>query len=120
MSSRSHETKASFFLTPHLDRSSWYESQKAMTLLDAICGLDALDAEYTLYVAEPWTSELAAHLSAEPESGRLPSEAERLGCTYFLEVFIARNSSTDGGRIWPWNPRCQSCLRLIEYAINDA
>ncbi len=67
------------------------------------------------------TESSEAKVLREPESGRLPNEAESAGLIYFLEVSIANDFLQD------WSASCEKapdsrskCLRLIQYAINDA
>jgi hypothetical protein len=88
---------------------------------DVVKRLASLDQEATIYAAEPWTSESAAVVAAEPESGAVPEPAGREGLKYFLEVFLACEF-LDGwestlGRAPSDEERCE---RLIRYAIDDA
>jgi len=95
-----------------------------MTLFEAIRDLDSLDEESTIYAAEPWTADSQAIVMPQPDDGRLPDEARKLGFEYFLEVWIAREVLQD----WvEWveslnaKPTLQmKCARVIEYAVNDA
>ena len=61
-----------------------------MTLVEAVAALDSLDEESTIYASRPWGSDSDVIVAHEPDSGGLPLDAQRLGLTYFLEVFIAR------------------------------
>jgi hypothetical protein len=61
-----------------------------MTLGDAISHLGSLNGRDTIYAAEPWAPGSQAVVAAEPDDGGLPLEAQKLGLTYFLEVFVAR------------------------------
>jgi hypothetical protein len=90
-------------------------------LIELVTELDALDADGTIYAAEPWTEVSVAIVAQEPESGGLPVEAEVLGLKYFLEVIIARevlDGWTSNRDVQPTLP--QKCARLIKYAIYDA
>lgn len=92
-----------------------------MTLLEAIRTLGTLDEQGTIYAAKPWTEDSQAIVVREPESGGLPTAAERLGLKYFLEVSIARDFLDDWlarGDARP-TPK-ETCARLIRYAITDA
>jgi hypothetical protein len=92
-----------------------------MKLIEAIRNLDALDDESTIYAAEPWAENSEAIVAREPESGRLPPEAERLGLKYFLEVFIARDFLEGWLSNLDARPTLQQkCARLIKYAATDA
>ena len=92
-----------------------------MTLANLLASLDSLDAEDTIYAAEPWNKGSMALVAHEPETGGLPEEAQTQGMKYFLEVFVARDFLED------WKPslgkepsRDEVCDRLIQYAIRDA
>ena len=88
-----------------------------MTLFEIIQNLAAYDAEWTIYAAEPWTSESRAIVASEPDSGDLPPKAKDLDLKYFLEIFIARELLADlGGTLTPE----EQCKRVIHYAIHDA
>lgn len=92
-----------------------------MTLLDVVRNLDSLDPDSTLYLAEPWRPESIVVVTSEPDSGGVPPEAQALGCSYFLEVFVAQEF-LDGWRQHRAETPThrESCVRLIEYATNDA
>ncbi len=92
-----------------------------MKLIEAIRDLDSLDEEGTIYASPPWAEKSEAIVAHQPETSGLPIEAERLGLTYFLEVFIAR----DFVESWMANLDAQptlkeKCARLIQYAATDA
>ena len=92
-----------------------------MTLLDAIDILHDLDEDFTIYAAEPWMKNSTAIVAQEPEAGGLPTEAEKLGLKYFLEVIIARDFLDDWKGSLNQVPTLQEkCARLIQYAVNDA
>jgi hypothetical protein len=92
-----------------------------MQLSEVVRRLASWDQEGTIYVAEPWTSESAAIIAKEPESGEVPEPAAREGLKYFLEVFLAREFlegwESTLGRTPTDEERCE---RLIRYAIDDA
>ena len=88
-----------------------------MTLLEIIQNLATYDAEWTIYAAEPWTSESQAIVAFELDSGGLPSEAGDLDLDYFLEVFIAREFVADLDDTLSAEDQCR---RVVLYAINDA
>jgi hypothetical protein len=92
-----------------------------MRLIEAIRDLNALDEQGTIYASEPWVENSEAIVAREAESGELPAEAERLGLSYFLEVFIARNFVEDWIAGLSTQPTLeQKCARLIKYAVTDA
>lgn len=91
-----------------------------MKLLDAIENIEQLDSEHTLYAAEPWNKDSAVVIAMEPDDGGLPDEAARLGCKYFLEVFIAKDFIEDWRATQAGTPSPEEkCTRLVEYAVND-
>ena len=88
---------------------------------DLIKRLASLNEDETIYAAEPWTSESAAVLAMEPESGGLPDVAASQGLKYFLEVSIARDFLEDWESTLGEKPTGQErCNRLIRYAVDDA
>jgi len=92
-----------------------------MTLSDAVSHLASFDDQDTIYAAEPWSAASAVAVATEPAEGGLPVEAQRLGLTYFLEVFVAREFLED----WTLNldaepPLQDKVRRLIQYAVKDA
>lgn len=90
-----------------------------MTLIEAIRDLAKLDADATIYAAEPWIEGSQAVVAFEPEEGGVPVEAANL--SYFLEVFVARGFLEDWELTLKSAPTLQErCARLIQYAINDA
>lgn len=92
-----------------------------MKLIEVIQNLDSLDGESTIYAAEPWTENSEAIVAREPESGGLPTEAEKLGLKYFLEVFIARDFLEGWMSNLDAQPTLQEkCARLIKYSMTDA
>ena len=92
-----------------------------MQLSEVVSRLASWDQESTIYAAEPWTSESAAIIAAEPVSGEVPEPAGQAGFEYFLEVFLAREFlegwESTLGRTPTDEERCE---RLIRYAIEDA
>ena len=92
-----------------------------MTLLKIVQELDTFDKESTIYAAKPWTENSKAMVLIEPESGGLPNEVENKGLKYFLEVFIAQDFVNEWVASLDTKPTPhQICLRLIQYATNDA
>jgi hypothetical protein len=92
-----------------------------MTLLEAIRDLDSLAEESTIYASEPWTSDSAAIVAPEPDTGGLPVEAQDLGLTYFLEIFIARDFLEDWAATFETEPSLyEKVAMVIHYAINDS
>ncbi|MEH2500318.1 hypothetical protein V1294_006797 [Bradyrhizobium sp. AZCC 1678] len=92
-----------------------------MTLIEAVQNLDSLEGESTIYAAQPWTADSMAVVAPEPESGGLPTEAEKHALKYFLEVSIARDFLEDWSANLDAEPILQEkCARLIQYAITDA
>ncbi len=92
-----------------------------MDLKTVVSALASFDEEHTIYVAEPWSNDAVAVVAAEPAAGGLPTEAQNVPPTYFLEVSIAKEF-LDG---WtasesPTPSIDAACARLIQYAINDA
>jgi hypothetical protein len=92
-----------------------------MILLDVISALDSFDEGDTIYCRKPWSRDAVALVAPEPEAGGLPSEASRLGLSYFLEVAIAKEAISG----WIANTEAapsleQICDRVISYATNDA
>jgi len=92
-----------------------------MKLVEAIEGLDSFDEGDTIFAAEPWTPESEAIVVREPDSGGLPTEAQRRELRYFIEVFIAREFLQGWLTSVTGSPtQEQKCARLIQYAITDA
>lgn len=94
---------------------------QVMTLAQAVGRLSELDADDTIYAAEPWTENSNVIVAAEPPAGGLPAQAAERGLTYFLEVFIANDFLEDWKKSLPQTPTLPAmCERLIAYAVNDA
>jgi hypothetical protein len=92
-----------------------------MTLLEVIRNLESFDGEGIICARKPWTENSQAVVIVEPGARRLPTEAEKLGLEYFLEVFIAREFFEDWTANLDAKPTLQQkCARLIKYARNDA
>lgn len=95
--------------------------ENKMTLNDVINQLDSFDDDDTIYAKQPWKPDSEAIIATEPDDGGLPDEAAKINAEYFLEVFLA-NEFLEG---WLSNlaqspsPK-EQCLRLIQYAENDA
>jgi hypothetical protein len=90
-----------------------------MTLLDIVRKLDKIDKDCTIYATKPWTPNAQAMILSTDEP--VPPEVEKLKLQYFLEIFIACDFLNDWATTVnrPLTSE-QKCLRLIEYAINDA
>lgn len=83
--------------------------------------MKALDKEDTIYAAKPWTIKSKAIVLREPVSGEIPQEAKDLGLSYFIEVYIACDFIEEWEKNFHITASAEeNCLRLIEYAINDA
>ncbi len=93
-----------------------------MRLVDIVKQLASFDAESTIYAEEPWTEESEAIVEAEPDSGGVvPERVQRLGCQYFVEVFLAREFLEAWLAGQERKPTLEEmCRRLIDYAANDA
>ena len=92
-----------------------------MTLLQIVEGLDSLDKASTIYAAEPWVENAKTMVLPEPETEGLHLEAKKLELKYFLEVFIAQDFIKEWAENLDVAPTSlQKCLRLIQYAANDA
>ena len=92
-----------------------------MTLLEAVRDLGSLDEGSTIYVCEPWTQDSQVVVTPEPDSGNLPSDAQKPGMKYFLEVFLARDFLEGWVANLGREPTLhEKCARLIQYAVTDA
>ena len=92
-----------------------------MTLIEAIRVLGSLDEHGTIYAAKPWTEHSRVIVAREPESRGLPTEAERLGLVYFIEVRVARDFLEDWVARHSGRPTPQAkCARLVQYVMSDA
>jgi hypothetical protein len=92
-----------------------------MTLVQLVKDLYLVVESDTIYAAEPWTMSSEAIAAAEPEAGGMAVEINDLQLTYFLEVAIAREVLEGWKRNRHPQPSLhEECLRLIEYARNDA
>ncbi len=95
-----------------------------MTLIEAICDLDALSDDVVIYVREPWERESeCVLLEMDAESADVPDQevAEARGFSYFLEVLIIREVF-DGwsGNLGRTPTPEELCDRVIHYAMHDA
>ena len=92
-----------------------------MNLMNVVETLASLDDTHTIYATEPWTADSSVIVISEPADGRVPSEAQRLGMKYFLEVFLARDFLESWVASMQHVPTLQErCARLIQYAKSDA
>ena len=90
-----------------------------MRLIEAINEMDSFDDTHTIYASSPFNADSDAFIAREPEAGGLPCHAN--GFTYFLEVVIAREFLTDWIVAQDHVPTLnEQCIRLIQYAVNDA
>lgn len=92
-----------------------------MTLLEMIKSIDSLDENLTVYAAEPWEPNSHVILQVQPEDGTTPQHLLNEGFCYFMELYLIKEFIGD------WSVTLVSpisaldtCLRVIEYAINDA
>lgn len=98
-----------------------YKDYPAVELIHVIAKLSEFDELQTIYARQPWTANSHAMVAQETDSGELPLEAQRLGCSYFLEVIIAREFLEDWNNGPGKTATIESqCDRLIQYAMNDA
>ena len=92
-----------------------------MTLIEIVCNLESFDNEGIICATKPWTENSQGIVVLEPEAGRLPAQAERLGMDYFLEVLIARDFLEGWKATFGTEPTLEeTCARLIKYASTDA
>ncbi|WP_395782134.1 hypothetical protein [Aquidulcibacter sp.] len=90
-------------------------------LCDVISRLSAFDIEYTIYASAPWTDKSDAMVAKEPDAGGLPLEVSNAGLHYFLEISIAKEFVEDWIASLDEKPTPSTlCLRVIDYATNDA
>jgi hypothetical protein len=85
-------------------------------------GADDADTYATIYASEPWSAESRAIvLENQTDTTEPPSEAKAIGCTYFLEVFIAEDFLRGFRETLGREPTAaEKCERLIYYATYDA
>lgn len=92
-----------------------------MKLIDAVANLKNFSEEETIYAQTPWVPGSEVIIEREPDSGGVPDNAKKTGMVYFLEISIANEfledwiASSDGAVSIE-----NQCIRLIQYAINDA
>ncbi len=85
-----------------------------MRLIEIIRDLELLENEGTICVLKPWTENSPAVVAVKPE-------AADSGMEYFMDVFIAREFLDGWASNLDTHPTLEEkCLRLIQYAINDA
>ena len=91
-----------------------------VTVIDVVRDLDSFDSEAIICAKQPWAEDSQAMVIIDPQARRIPAEAESVGMTYFLEVFIARDFLIGWRANLNTEPTLQQkCARLIEYAITD-
>jgi hypothetical protein len=89
-----------------------------MKLIEAVQQLANFDRELTIYAREPWSASSEARVALEGSEDEAKIKTEGLG--YLLEVFIAQDFLGDWKRTQNAPTAEQCCIRLIEYAMNDA
>jgi hypothetical protein len=91
-----------------------------MFLRDLVERLHELEQLQTIYARKPWTPESEAILTPA-DGGLAKTETEYPGYSYFLEVFVAVEFLDGWRSSLELKPSLdQACIRLIQYAINDA
>ncbi|WP_455819465.1 hypothetical protein [Pseudomonas cerasi] len=92
-----------------------------MTLIDVINQLDSFDSDDTIYAKKPWMPDSEAIVATEPDDGGVPDKAAKIDAEYFLEVFLAVEFLEGWLSNFDQKPTGkEQCLRLIQYAENDA
>ncbi|MDX5630936.1 MULTISPECIES: hypothetical protein [unclassified Brenneria] len=92
-----------------------------MTLNDIINQIDSFDDDDTIYVVQPWKPDSKAVVATEPNDGGLPDEAVKVNADYFLEIFLTKEFLEGWLSNLDQEPSSKDqCLRLIQYAENDA
>lgn len=92
-----------------------------MTLNDSINQLDSFDSDDALYVKKPWKPDSEVVVATEPDDGGVPDQAAKIDAEYFIEIFLAKEFLEDWLSNLDQKPSAQDrCLRLIQYAENDA
>lgn len=92
-----------------------------MTLLETIRDLGSLDADHTIYAAEPWHAGSLVIVGQESDDGKMPDEAAALGLKYFLEVSITLEVIEGWENNIDYTPTPeQLCETVIYYATYDA
>jgi hypothetical protein len=89
-----------------------------MKLIEAIQQLANFNRELTIYVREPWSASSEARVALEGSVDEAKIKTEAL--SYFLEVFIAQDFLEDWKKTQKAPSAEHCCVRLIEYAMNDA
>jgi hypothetical protein len=87
-----------------------------MDLLNAVANLDDVDAEATIYAAEPWSTSSRAIVVSNPPDTTEPIVQDGTAYSYFLEVLVAREVLESFVSL----DAQARCDRVISYAINDA
>lgn len=92
-----------------------------MKLIDAVANLKNFSEEETIYAQKPWVPGSEVIIEREPDNGCVPDNVKKMGMAYFLEISIANEFLED------WIASSDEavsienqCIRLIQYAINDA
>ena len=90
-----------------------------MNLVDLVSQIEMLDEDLTIYARAPWQPDSEAICAQEPTGSLVPADLASSGFSYFLEVFIAREFLEDLSSSGELSIEKQ-CVRLIQYAVNDA
>ena len=89
--------------------------------LDSFDNFDSFDSDDALYVKKPWKPDSEVVVATEPDDGGVPDQAAKINAEYFIEIFLAIEFLEDWLSNLDQKPSAQDrCLRLIQYAENDA
>lgn len=88
-------------------------------LLDLIARIDQLDEEDVIFLKHEFSPASAARIFRLAPEYRIPDEAKQLGYEYFLEVDTIKQVLEEF-RFRPDASVEEKCLRIIQYAVNDA
>ena len=92
-----------------------------MKLIDAVANLKKFSEEETIYAQEPWVPDSEVIIEREPDNGGVPDNAKKSEMVYFLEISIAKEFLEDWIAFSDDVVSIENqCIRLIQYAINDA
>ena len=91
------------------------------TLQEIVLRLTEFDPHQTIYAADPWQASSPVVIAYQRGDGLTPPEAVASGCRYFLEIDIALDVLRHYPMLLGREPsNLERCLRVIEYAENDA
>jgi hypothetical protein len=91
-----------------------------MILAEVIQNIGSFNEDDTICATRPWTVHSEAVVGPRPEDDTFSGFQRMYGKDYFLEVSIARGFLDDlaaSGAYPSWEAKC---IRLIQYAENDA